>query len=116
MLLVLLCIIKSFALFWFEELILQEGSTKLIRLKFKITHNAASSLCILRFGEVLPFSSVNPLMFGCWWTDVLGCVQAQVKDQARTLKDIHRDVAKPVLCGLGYLFRLLLGSLIFRLV
>lgn len=74
----------------------------------------AGKLCILRIGEVLPFSSVNPLMFGCWWTDILRCVQAQVKGLARTLKDIHRAVAKLVLCGLGYLIRLLLGSLIFR--
>lgn len=51
LLLVLLCIIKSFALFWIEELTLQEGSTKLphpveyfIGLQSKITHNAASSL------------------------------------------------------------------------
>lgn len=74
----------------------------------------AVKLCILRIGEVLPFSSVDPLMFGCWWTDILRCVRAQVKDLAETLKDIHRAVAKPLLCGLGYLFRLLLGSLIFR--
>lgn len=101
MLLVILCFIESFGLFWIHQYF--------IRLKSQITHNAASSLlgcevCILRFGEVLPFYSVDPLMFGYWWTDILRCAQAQVKDLAGTL--IHRAVAKPVFCGQGYLFRL----------